>query len=272
MKVNRVLVGTLALVLAAGFVTPAFAGLLDPRFLEVDFFPDSIAHVIMQDPDGNIVRVDLSGPSTVEVEIDPDTFEVPFPNTGPDIVDTELVQLDLVGSSPFGPVFLEIRDDAKSPFQRSFGQIQEAIDTLNGFLDLPPVRAGPPASSFFDVFFEINVGGFILHNEDPLFLEAVQGIKSKPPALEDEYCEFGPVLLFDENNQPTGFLILEACHTPNPRNGNGPVGVEVGVDAEYITPDTTELLLVVVQTNLAWIVPVALSAVGIGVILVRKKF
>ena len=54
----------------------------------------------------------------------------------------------------------------------------------------------------------------------------------------------------------------------------------VGVDAEYITPDTTELLIVGVQTNLAWIVPVVLTAawiisvilagIGIGIVIVRK--
>ena len=49
------------------------------------------------------------------------------------------------------------------------------------------------------------------------------------------------------------------------------IGVEVGVNAEYITPDTTELLLVVVQTNLAWVIPVALSAVGIGIFVARRK-
>ena len=51
----------------------------------------------------------------------------------------------------------------------------------------------------------------------------------------------------------------------------GPVGAVVGVDAEYITPDTTELLLAGVQTNLAWIIPVSLSAVGIGVFVARRK-
>jgi len=61
---------------------------------------------------------------------------------------------------------------------------------------------------------------------------------------------------------------------------NGPVGAVVGVDAEYITPDTTELLIVGVQTNLAWIVPVVLTAawiisvilavIGIGIVIVRK--
>ena len=48
----------------------------------------------------------------------------------------------------------------------------------------------------------------------------------------------------------------------------GPVGA-VGVD--YIQPDTTELLLAGMQTNLAWIIPV-LAAAGIGAVLIRKKF
>jgi len=49
--------------------------------------------------------------------------------------------------------------------------------------------------------------------------------------------------------------------------GNGPVGA-VGVD--FIEPDTTELLLAGMQTNLAWIIPVSLSAVGIGVFVARR--
>jgi len=44
------------------------------------------------------------------------------------------------------------------------------------------------------------------------------------------------------------------------------------IGGEIIPIDTTSLLLVGFQTNLAWIIPVVLSAVGIGVILVRKKF
>ena len=44
-----------------------------------------------------------------------------------------------------------------------------------------------------------------------------------------------------------------------------------GVGGELIPIDTRALLLYGVQTNLAWIVPVALSAVGIGLVLARKK-
>ena len=36
--------------------------------------------------------------------------------------------------------------------------------------------------------------------------------------------------------------------------------------------DTTVLLVAGIQTNFTWIIPIALSAAGIGVVLVRKKF
>jgi len=44
------------------------------------------------------------------------------------------------------------------------------------------------------------------------------------------------------------------------------------IGGEIIPIDTTSLLLAGVQTNLAWIIPIALSIIGISVILVRKKF
>ena len=45
-----------------------------------------------------------------------------------------------------------------------------------------------------------------------------------------------------------------------------------GVGGEYFTLDTTALLVAGLQTNLAWIIPVAVSTVGIGAFLLRKKF
>jgi len=45
-----------------------------------------------------------------------------------------------------------------------------------------------------------------------------------------------------------------------------------GVGGDYFTLDTTALLLAGMQTNLAWIIPVAVSTVGIGAFLLRKKF
>jgi len=47
---------------------------------------------------------------------------------------------------------------------------------------------------------------------------------------------------------------------------------EIGVGGELLPIDTTALLLAGMQINLAWMIPVALSAVGIGIFLVKKKF
>jgi len=53
--------------------------------------------------------------------------------------------------------------------------------------------------------------------------------------------------------------------SPSPRPGGG-------VGGEYSTLDSTALLVAGLQTNLAWIIPVAVSTVGIGAFLLRKKF
>jgi len=44
-----------------------------------------------------------------------------------------------------------------------------------------------------------------------------------------------------------------------------------GVGGEYFALDTIALLLAGVQTNFAWMIPVVLSAVGISLVLVRRK-
>ena len=49
-------------------------------------------------------------------------------------------------------------------------------------------------------------------------------------------------------------------------------GGERVIGGEIIPINTTSLLLAGVQTNLAWIIPVVFSAVGIGIFLVKKKF
>ncbi len=61
--------------------------------------------------------------------------------------------------------------------------------------------------------------------------------------------------------------LAQDAYAGSVNSGNGPVGA-VGVD--FIQPDTTELLLAGMQTNLAWIIPVSLSAVGIGVFVARR--
>ena len=53
---------------------------------------------------------------------------------------------------------------------------------------------------------------------------------------------------------------------------NQPLQPPQQVGGEYFTLDTMSLLLAGIHTNLAWLVPVAISAVGISAFLVKRKF
>jgi len=247
----------------------AFAGIkFLPPFLEVDVFEESVGFVTIQTPDGNIFTVDLAGPATVQVAINPNTGEVLFPSLPFDTVDTELVSMELTGASPIGPVIVRIRDAGLDPFQRSFGAIAETENPTEGFLDLPPFNpTSPPAESFFDVFFEIELTGLPLtvHNQIPLNLKAQ--ISEKPPGIGDTYCELGPIELVDEQNNPTDIIIVEACHTPNPPpDGNGGP-----VSGQLLPLDSSALMIAGLTSMSVWMIPTVLGLAGAGVYLVKFR-
>ena len=70
----------------------------------------------------------------------------------------------------------------------------------------------------------------------------------------------------------------EQCDDGNLLDGDGCSAIcevefgPVGVEGEYITADTTSLLLAGAQMNAVWMIPVVVSAVGIGVFILKKKF
>ena len=127
---------------------------------------------------------------------------------GLDEVSTELVSMDLAG----GGVTLRVRDAAASPFGRSRGQIEEKINATPNQLDLDPFHKGD-ANSFFDVFFEIEVGGQKLHNQTPLRIESMIG--EKPPQ-GGRYIHIVPpgggLALLDDGNNAIGVFIVSAEH------------------------------------------------------------
>jgi hypothetical protein len=242
----------------------AFGGeiLFEPPFLEIDKFSTSVGHVTIQDPAGNSFTVDLSGPTEVHVAIDPNTGQDPFPDLPFDRVDTEIVMMDLVGLSPqIGDVKVRINPSAP----RSLGAITETENPNEGFLDLPPFNpASLPADSFFDVFVELEIvePGIVLHNGEPLHLETQ--IVSKPPGVEDEYCEFGPIELLDEDNIPTGFAIIEACHTPGPSD-------EPKIAGELLPLDSTALLIGGLSSMSVFMIPAVAGIAGAAVYLVKHR-
>jgi cysteine-rich repeat protein len=186
--------------------------------VEVDFFPKSKAEADIRVPAGSPVPniVELKGPTTVQVKLG-DLQDTD--GDGLEQIPTEIVQMELTGTSPFGRVKVTIRDAGKDPFQRSTGEIEEGANDNPGILDLPPfIDDGPGvqgAGSFFDVFFEIELSdlGVTLHNRDPKRMTTE--ITHKPPAEGETYENPEFIPLFDEN----GTLIAEigpGFHVPNP--------------------------------------------------------
>jgi len=171
--------------------------------LEIDFFPTSTAIVILNGPLG-VDTVTMTGPTTVEVDLgslgDAD-------QDGLEEVQTEMVQLDLTGSSPvYGSLTLRV-----SPDIPSIGEIEEKENNTPGVLDIPPFTETGGANSFFDIFFEVDTAAGTLHNNIPKHMETM--IFHKPP-IDETYQSPDEIPLFDQNNLPTAFSIGQVLHAP----------------------------------------------------------
>ncbi|MFQ5793539.1 MAG: GEVED domain-containing protein [Candidatus Bipolaricaulia bacterium] len=175
---------------------------------EVDEFPLTTAEVTIEGPFG-ATKVRLSGPTKIFVDIGnvADTD-----GDGREQVQAEMIELNLTGSSPVGPVTVRLRDSDKHPFQRSLGEIEETTNNTPGVLDVPPFTETGTADSFFDIYFEVEVLGQILHSDEPKRMEST--ITHKPP--REPYQSPDVIVLFDENENRTRFRIGGATHVPIP--------------------------------------------------------
>jgi PKD repeat protein len=127
--------------------------------------------------------------------------------TALDEVVQQLVSMNLAG----GGVTLRVRDIAKSPFGPSLGQIEELANNTPGRLDLDPFYPGD-ANSLFDVLFEIELpDGTILHNEQPVRIQAVISEKPWNTCFHFIIPPESPVELYDEANQPTEVNLVQGC-------------------------------------------------------------
>lgn len=124
-----------------------------------------------------------------------------------DDVGTEIVALDLTGSSPnLGMVGMRLRNDP-----RSYGWMNEWTNNTDGILDIPPFALEGSANSFFDIYFEIEIDGEVLHNEEPLHW--VQNIHHKPPK-SGLYQDTAGVSLYDASGAPSIYSIGQSSYYP----------------------------------------------------------
>ena len=96
----------------------------------------------------------------------------PYENAGAEVIDTEIIALDLTGASLVGPLTVVASADLAS-----LGQIRGT----------DPAPAQFPATSFFDVYFDVEVPASgsrtapVLHNGAPIHIEAASDIAVWPP-------------------------------------------------------------------------------------------
>ncbi len=160
----------------------------------IDEFPVSIAQIAIDFTLDGIPEGDLSaeGPFVVE-------RGDPRPEGGSNVIDVEIVQMNLTGTSPLGPV--RIRE---SPTRRSVGRIV-ALQEESDF----------PADSFFDVFVEIQIGDTQFENRTPIRMQAI--INEIPPRITVYRSLADPVVeLFIVGTDILAALFLHVAHAPNP--------------------------------------------------------
>jgi hypothetical protein len=201
-----------------------------PSPVEIDVFPASLAQITLALANGQTETVSLTGPTTVAVEIGSEGETTLTDAAGRDYVATTMTQLDLKGTSSVGPVHVGL-----DPSRASRGQIIEQANNTKGILDLPPFTATGQADSFFDVFFQIQVGEAVLHAAQAAHMQAV--IRHKPPGPGDEYINpfTEPIELLDANGRATGIKLVREVHTPNP--------VEIEVDQFPNSTAVVDLML-----------------------------
>ena len=184
------------------------------REIEVDFFPDSeMTFEINSLIPAWSETVTVIGPTTVEVDLGGLGDKQA---NGLEEVSTEIVSMELTGvSTNLGPIIVRLRPWTSNPFMRTVGQIEEKVNNTTDVLDIPPFTATGSASTYFDVFFEVEVaGGEVYHNLIPKHIETQ--ITHKPPAQGEKYESPDAIPLYDENKVFTGITIKAGFHIPDP--------------------------------------------------------
>ncbi|MGB2695873.1 MAG: DUF6073 family protein [Dehalococcoidia bacterium] len=143
---------------------------------------------------GALQAVELHGPARI-------SRGDPLFDDGIAVIPTEIVELNLTGDSPFGPVIVR-----QSSNHRSTGQVRQQ-EKGRDF----------PADSFFDVFVEIEVPdmGITASNDAALSMHAT--LTGVPPAAGDAYrsANDGPLPIFTSAGRQVG-QIVDALHIPQP--------------------------------------------------------
>lgn len=182
--------------------------------VEVDIFENPLCWLDLRIPDGSVLTILLTGQTTERVFFEGAHEGTAYDDDGNllDEVQTEMVELDLRGyNSNLGPVLMRLNTDMPS-----MGEMEERTDYNTGVLDVPPFFKDGIVTSFFDIYFELDIPefGLTLHNQDPMNLRGE--LWHKPAGPMDIYENLTQIELYDENGNPTSYYIGAIRYRPNP--------------------------------------------------------
>jgi hypothetical protein len=157
--------------------------------------------------------IQLTGPTTVNA----DTVDVADVDLDArDDIQTEMMRLDLSGMSSVGPVQLHVRSVTDHPYRLTLGKIEETANLTPGHLDLRPLvrRDTTTATSFFDVYFEVDIpgAGIVLHNHWAKHVTSVITFLDPLPSTTFASSD-SLTTLFYPNEQVSPFSIGNVTHT-----------------------------------------------------------
>jgi len=277
LKVNRLLAGTLALVLIAGLGTPAFAITTETglNILEGNAVPT----VIPIQQDCNIVNIfddrttfDAAVGSTT-LEDFTDTFHFPI-STG---ILNSATNLVVAKGPPILPGDIQPGVTYSMPIgTQNFFNIDLGGNFVDGFLDGVQFPEFDPVTIAFDnpvaaFGFDMNklMGGSfditIQFTSGPDFVgnfPVTQSSSLEFVGFQSEQIDIETVIIQGDGMDGFDFAFDNFAF--------GGKGCEIVVGGEFLPIETTSLILAGAQT-FSWMIPVVLSVLGIGLFVVSRK-
>jgi hypothetical protein len=203
-------------------------GLAQPNAVEKNSYEAAVFTIELIAPDGQVETIVLKGLVDVEVNFEGPVNGMARDNDGDarEEVVTEIVGMDLAGNSSYGPVRV-----SRAPSEPSLGLFEERVNDVPEILDVAPYAASGQIESFFDVFFQIGLGGMGFFNATPHRIGGT--LTHNPAAPADLLTGSQNSILYDAIGNPTGwFLRVISCQ------------LSEGVEIDRFETATAELVLI----------------------------
>jgi hypothetical protein len=200
-----------------------FAWDMDYFAIETDVYESCVGEIEIRDKESLVEFADVSGQITQVVFFE-DVDEGSAYSNDLDRLDevlTGLQELELSGMNPtLGSIQLTLRRDSIS-----LGEIEETAASTPGILDMPPFTSTGAATSTFEVYFEVEMGGILYLTVEPILLSGV--ITHKPSISGEIFTSSDYVRLYEVTGLPSPYsigvpwLVLSPCVRCGDFDGSG---------------------------------------------------